>query len=114
MITIEEVETFDYAAGTVLEQTPAARRAIFSEFKNQDCLGADLLTLHEELNLSNTYDQSRGQNHVLLRLSSSCSVKRSAPKQSWFLNSENIALLELEFVQELSLQHNRRSQLLQS
>ena len=23
MITIEEVETFDYAAGTVLEQTPA-------------------------------------------------------------------------------------------
>ena len=24
MITVEEVETFDYAAGTVLEQTPAA------------------------------------------------------------------------------------------
>ena len=37
MITIEEVETFDYAAGTVLEQTPAPGKQYSFEFKDQDC-----------------------------------------------------------------------------
>ena len=37
MITIEEVETFDYAAGTVLEQTPAPGEQYSLNSKNQDC-----------------------------------------------------------------------------
>ena len=75
-------------------------------------LGADLLTLHEELNLSNTwFCACTSFSYVLLRLSSSCSVKRSAPNLEGS-NSEKLEKLKtilqdspigLKGVEELSI-----------
>lgn len=91
MITIEEVETFDYAAGTVLEQTPAPGKQYSLNSKTKIVLKVAKETTSIEMPnyVGSTYDFARSN---LIEI---YGIKEANIE----LRKQNISLMEYLFLQ---------------